>query len=150
MWRSWGGSLLRVSGRSAGRTLRTTEGDSPRSHSRGGLCGESAVVGKRQACGKVPAPLRSVNRSVRCLQRKTQCRTASGVKAVGLPQRLCTLCTVFHTPATPGAPPGSATTRWPKFAEALLDLPLGQLEEDPGGHPVLLRPHEVQPPAHCP
>src|SRR3989441_1385845 len=148
MWRSWGRSLLRVSGRSRGRTPRTTSGDTPCSPASGRLSGESAVVGKRQACGKVPDHGRGVNHSVRCLQRKTRRRTARRVKSVGLLQQLCTLRSVFHTQLRLERLQEVPQLDGRKFPEPLLDLALGQFEEDPGGHAVLLPAHEVQAAAH--
>src|SRR2546428_11972442 len=68
----------------------------------------------------------------------------------GLRQQLCTPCSVFHAPLCLERLQEVPQFDGRKFPEPLLDLPLGQLEEDPGGHAVLLPPHEVQAPAHCP
>src|SRR4029077_20022815 len=100
------------------------------------------------ACGKVPAPLRSVNRFVSSAQqlsgydvlRFTQRRHRDQKCALlaRFSTRQLTVDRLYEVPQLDGR----------KFTEAFLDLALGTLEENPARRAPSLPVHEVHAPAH--
>src|SRR5690242_18969167 len=101
------------------------------------------------ACGKVPAPLLGVNHFVSLTQHMTIAERHAAVPSCQLLAKTCKTRSVFHT-------------EWlfrqrlhevpeldrRKFTEAILDIALGGLQNDPARHPAAVAAHEVQAPPH--
>src|SRR6266566_1145108 len=139
------------SGQSRTCTLDATNDASPAPGRARYARGKIPCWGLRQACGKVPTPLHAVNHFVSRTQHYwagSPCITCRG-RAVH--SEMCKNCTVFNTAVSAA----QCLHEVPqlhrrKFAEAVLDLALGPLQEDPARGPVALAAREVQPPAHRP